>query len=198
MNIYLKGNQSQAMKKGRLMDRCSVTGQTIQDFITGRALPDCDDEQIRQFIESLLVEQKGYSPSEIEVDRTFDLGPGERGRLGRAELVVYVAGKPFMTVKSTRGSIVSREREAISASRLACDVVVPYTVVTNGQDAEFLDTRTGQVLGTGLAAIPHKNDAQEKASGLDFQTLDAGRRDRELRVYLAYADFECSSFCRPT
>ena len=34
---------------------CSSTGEMIRDYLTGRDVPECDDENIRQSIERLLV-----------------------------------------------------------------------------------------------------------------------------------------------
>ena len=177
------------------MDCCGLNGTTIMDHITGRELADCDDEQIRQGVERLLIEKKGYMPSDIEVDRVFHLDMDGAVEQGRAELVVYVNEKPYMTIKNSRGSLVSREREALSASRLACETVVPFTVVTNGRDAELLDTATGQILATGLEAIPDKDEARKGISGLIFSRLDPKKREREGRVYLAFAGFQCPTSC---
>lgn len=171
------------------------TCETIKDYLTGRVLPDSDDEQIRQAVERLLVEEKGYRPEDIEVDRFFEIElDGERHR-GRAELVVRVQDRPFMSLKSTRGSLVTREREALAASRLACEVQIPLTVVTNGQEAEVLDTLTGQVLAQGLEAIPTEAQAEDQARTLEYLALPDKRREKEGRIFLAFAAFECPSEC---
>ena len=70
-----------------------------------------------------------------------------------------------MTVKSSRGSLVTRERESLAASRLACDVQVPLTVVTNGQDAEILDTLKGKVLDR-IDLAQAENQIYHKEQGL--------------------------------
>ncbi|MFH1137428.1 MAG: type I restriction enzyme HsdR N-terminal domain-containing protein [Pseudomonadota bacterium] len=169
--------------------------EKIKDFITGREVPDCDDEQIRQFMERLLVNEKGFKKEEIEVDRTFAISRVAEGGVGRAELVVFVDGRPFMALKSQRGSLVSREQESLAAARLCCPVQVPYTVVSNGRDAEILDTLTGKVVAEGLDAIPDSQEARRGLPEIEFQALPDHKRERQERVYLAFAALQCPTDC---
>lgn len=173
---------------------CQIGGR-IKDYITGREMAENDDELIRQSMERLLVEEKGYEPAEIEVDRPFDIVIGEERHKARAELLVSVKGQPFMIIKSVCGSLVTREREALAASRLACDAPVPVTVVTNGREAETMDTSTGRVVARGLEAIPAKDEALAKMPGLERLPLTEDRREKEGRIYLAFADFRCPNRC---
>ena len=63
------------------MGRCSVTGELIKDFATGREVMDSDDEQIRQSMERFLVEKNGYDASDLDIDHWFDMKlDGERHR----------------------------------------------------------------------------------------------------------------------
>ncbi len=58
------------------------------------------------------------------------------------------------------GSLVTRQRSAIAAARvLNPEYCIPIAVVTNGQDAEILDTWTGKVIARGLEAIYSKKEA---------------------------------------
>jgi len=177
------------------MSACRLTGETIIDFLTGRELADSDDERIRQEMEHLLIEQKGYEPGEVQVDRAFDLYVDGEKTQGLAELVVYVRGEPFMIIKSSRGSLVTREREAVAVSRLVCGVQVPFTVVTNGQDAEIIDTKTAKVISLGLEALPSKAEALAGIQDLEQVVLPDRRREKEARIYLAFANFQCPTEC---
>ena len=141
------------------------------------------------------MEQKGYEPADILVDHPFDVHLDGQCHQGVAELVVFVENKPFMTIKNKRGSLVSRENEARAASRLAFDVQVPITVVTNGQEAEVLDTLTGKVIAEGLAAIPTKSRAVEMSRELRYLPLPDHFREKLCRIYMAYAVFQCANFC---
>ncbi|MBW1710996.1 MAG: type I restriction enzyme HsdR N-terminal domain-containing protein [Deltaproteobacteria bacterium] len=172
----------------------SATGESIQDYITGRELPYSDDEYIRQDIERLLVHEKGYRAEMIEVERSFVIRLEEEA-LGRLELLVRYEGRPFMAIKCVRGSLVTREREALAASRLALDVQIPLTVITNGDNAEILDTLTGQVLDLGLDKIPDLDHAKTRIKELEYVPLPDKRREKEERIYLAFMTFQCPSKC---
>ena len=55
------------------MDACGFLGGYVDDFITGRQLPDSDNEQIRQKLEKFLVQEKGFAPEAITVDHPFEI-----------------------------------------------------------------------------------------------------------------------------
>lgn len=173
---------------------CCVGGVVI-DYVTGREIPDTEDEPVRQMVEVYLVEQKGWDKADIEVGKTFDFEFENQNQTGRNDLLVSVSGRPFMALKCSRGSIVTRERESLAASRLAFDHIVPLTVVTNASDAEIIDTGTGEVLENGLSAIPSKEDARKKIDTFEPAGLTPGRREKEGRVYMAYQGFHCEAYC---
>ncbi|MEW6267614.1 MAG: type I restriction enzyme HsdR N-terminal domain-containing protein [Thermodesulfobacteriota bacterium] len=177
------------------MTSCSFNGETLRDFVTGRELPDTDDERIRQAVEEFLVRGKGYRPEEIELDRCFDLPVADSPERGRIDLIVLIQGRPFMAILCAPGSLVTRERAALAAARLADEVQIPFTVVTNGREAELLDTITGRVTAEGLAAWPDRAEAEVLIAGLKPQPLKEGRKEKEARIYLAFAPFKCGLFC---
>ena len=168
---------------------------TIMDFLTGRFLPETGEEMVRQVIEKFLIEEKGWRREDIEVDRPLELHIDGHVEHGRVELLVRADGRPFMAVKSAPGSLVTREREALAAARLSGDSPPPLTVVTNGDDAEIMDTRTGKVLETGLDAIPDREEALAKIAHLGGHPLDRGKKEKETRIYLAFAGFQCAEDC---
>ena len=96
----------------------------------------------------------GYSPQSISVDATRTLGPEQDSLRVLADLLVHSKGRPALLLRCARGSLVTREKEALAAARLIAPHLTPLTVVTNGEDAELLDTADGKVLATGLTAIP--------------------------------------------
>ncbi|MBU2552718.1 MAG: type I restriction enzyme HsdR N-terminal domain-containing protein [Proteobacteria bacterium] len=170
---------------------------SVTDYLTGRELRDCGEEMVRQAIERLLVEEKGFRPEEIEADRAFTFRIGTERHPGLAGLAVSVDGRPLMTLKCAPGSLVSREREALAVSRLAFDPPPPLTVVTNGQDAELMETASGRILDQGLAAIPSRAEIQAQAAASAApEPLTDRRREREGRIYLAYGDIQCPLECR--
>lgn len=100
-----------------------------------------------------------------------------------------------MAIRYGPGSIVTRERPALAAARILAQYQVPCTVVTNGEDAEVLDTRTGEVTGTGLASIPDKTAARQQLSKINRLPLSPEQSDVEKRVLSAYDWLEHSLEC---
>mgnify|MGYP001268947209 CR=1 FL=1 len=171
-----------------------ILGRTI-DFITGREITDTDDERYRQKLARFLVEEKGYAKEEIESRRRLEMIIDNEKVLSRVDFVVKVDGTAFMAIKYGPGSLVTRERPALASARILENYQVPFTVVTNGEDAEVLDTFTGRVIGTGLQAVPQKNTAVEQLKNIRFHHLSAKQLEVEKRVLSAYDWLEHSLEC---
>jgi len=169
-------------------------GKTI-DFITGREITDTDDERYRQKLARFLVEEKGYAKEEIEAKRRLEMTIGNEKVLSMVDFVVKVDGKAFLAIRYGPGSIVTRERPALASARILEDYQVPFTVVTNGEDAEVLDTFSGKVIGTGLGAVPHKNAAVEQLKSIKFHHLSVKQSEAEKRILSAYDSLEHSLEC---
>ncbi len=167
----------------------------ICDFITGQAFLDTDDERIRQKIERLLIEEKGYSKQDIEGDIEFEIVIGDEKNKSKVDLIVNIEGKRFMIMRCARGSLVSREREVISCARILDVYQIPFAVVTNGEDAEVLDTISGEVIGNGLGAISSKANALEAIKQIEFKKLLEKRIEKEKRIFLAFDAIKCPSKC---
>jgi hypothetical protein len=179
-----------------MAERCVIgTEERIIDFITGQLFIDTDDEGIRQKIERLLVEDKGYSKKDIEVDREFEIVIGKEINRSKVDLIVSVEEKIFMIIKCARGSLVSREREILSCARILDVYQIPLAVITNGEDAEVLDTISGEVIGNGLEAIPSKTQALEAIKKIEFKKLQDERIEKEKRIFLAFDSIKCPSKC---
>jgi len=172
-----------------------IIKETVRDFLTGRLLPYSDDEYIRQDLERLLLEDKGFPAGTIKINHVFDFELDGESHQARLDLLIHVEDRPYMAVKCSRGSLVTREREALAASRLACEPPVPVTVVTNGEGAEVLDTRSGRVICRGLAAIPDAVKAKAESGDMLYYTLPEEKLEKERRIILAYAAFQCPTEC---
>lgn len=179
-----------------MAERCVIgTEERIIDFITGQLFIDTDDERIRQKIERLLIEEKGYSKNDIEVDREFEIVLDNEINRSKVDLVVSIEEKIFIIIKCARGSLVSREREVLSCARILDIYQIPFAVVTNGEDAEVLYTISGEVIGYGLEAIPSKPQALEALGRIEFKRLPEERIEKEKRIFLAFDAFKCPSKC---
>lgn len=166
---------------------------TLRDYLTDEVLVDTDDERYRQQLYHLLVEERGYLKEELTPRLKIETLFAKSFVVSQIDLVVRVGARRFMVVRYGPGSLVSRERPALAAARvLEPDYVIPFAVVTNGQDAELLDSRSGKVLATGLTAIPSRDQALLMAQDLEFLPLAPGpQRQMELRILNAYDQEVC-------
>lgn len=157
---------------------------TLKDYINGEELTDTDDERIRQELSRWMVEEKGYAVEELQPRLFIESMFTTNFVRSTIELTVSIAGKQFMILRYGPGSLVSRERSAIAAARLLNpDYRIPLAVVTNGEDAELIDTTSGKIIDNGLQSVPDRNDAEELIRDLTFlPPPDETGREKELRI----------------
>ncbi len=158
----------------------------LTDFVTGNEVPNIGAEENRQRVERFLVETKGYSKDDIEVDADLEFTIGEEEVLSNVDLVVRVQGKRFMVLRCVPGSLVSRQRETLAAARLLDAYQIPFSVVTDGKDAELLDTITGKVLDQDMGAIPSKEEAIQRMKEIKLQPFPQERLEREKIIFRSY------------
>ena len=85
----------------------------ITDFVTGKEIPNVGAEENRQMVERFLVNEKGFSKEDIEVDVDIEMTVAGELYRSQIDLVVSVDGgvTRFMAVKCAAASLGSRERE---------------------------------------------------------------------------------------
>jgi hypothetical protein len=161
---------------------------TLLDYLTGEKLTDTDDERLRQRIFQMMVEKKGYQKNELTPRTFIDTLFTHHFVRSTIDLTVSFDDKTFMILRYGPGSLVSRERAAIAAARvLHATYAIPLAVVTNGQNAELLDTATGKVIGNGLESIPDRATASILLPTLNFFPKLAGAKlERERRILNAF------------
>jgi hypothetical protein len=158
----------------------------LVDFITGAEVPNIGAEENRQQTERFLVETKGYSKDEVEVDAPLQFTIGDEEIRSNVDLVVRVEGKRLMVLRCVPGSFGSRHRETLAAARLLDAYQIPFSVVTDGRGAELLDTVTGKIIDHGMAAIPSREEAIERMQGLRFEPFPQERLEREKIIFRSY------------
>ncbi|MFH0782703.1 MAG: type I restriction enzyme HsdR N-terminal domain-containing protein [Pseudomonadota bacterium] len=166
---------------------------TLIDYLNGEELTDTDDERIRQKLSKMMVEIKCYPKNSLIPRLKIETLFSRCFVVSAIELTVSLQDKQFMIIRYGPGSLVSRERSAIAAARVLCpNYRIPLAVVTNGEDAELLDTRTGKIYGYGLDSIPDYPTALKMFEQLEFlQPLETIRRERELRILNAFDVERC-------
>ena len=172
----------------------------LTDFITGQTLADTDDERDRQKIAEYLVQDKGFLKTDIEPGVKLPVSIDDDSDTVTIDFVVRVEGRVVMIVKYGPGSIVSRERPALSAARLLDSYIIPYIVITNGQDVVIMDARSGKTVGKGFENIPSRADIESQLETLEFPSLEEERVEKEKRILfcmevLSNRDCECDRTC---
>ncbi len=160
----------------------------LQDYLTGETLTDTDDERFRQQLARMMVEEKGYSKDELEPRLCIETTFNKIYVKSVIDLTVRVKGKRLFILRYGPGSLVTREKPAIAAARvLDPDYRIPLAVVTNGRDAELLDTATGKVLATGMDGIPDRGQAEKLQTEYPLEPFaDPGQREKAMRILNAF------------
>ena len=163
-----------------------IYGELI-DFVTGETLVDTDDERYRQQINRFLVEKKGFKKSDLEMRRKIETLFAGQFVVSRIDTVIMIDERRLVLVRYGPGSLVSRERPALAAARvLDPDQIIPLSIVTNGEDAEILDTLSGKVIGQGLNAFPDRQQVLELSAADPIPGPDEDWREKELRILNAF------------
>lgn len=158
----------------------------LADFLTGEVLKDTHDERYRQKIARLLINQKGYAKTDIEPRKALVVQADDKKAVLKIDFIITLAGKAAMVVKYGPGSLVTRRRAVLAVSRLIAAYQVPVAVITNGQDAEIINGPSGEVIDTGLEAIPSKQDLTRWVADKIFGPISEHQAEMESRILYCY------------
>jgi len=160
----------------------------ITDFITGRKIPNVGAEENRQDLEKFLVNEKGFSKADIEVDVDIELTIAGEPYRSQVDLIVGIAGcRRIMAIKCAAASLGSREREILAAARLLDgSYQIPYSIVSDGRTAIVLDTVSGKKMAEGLEAILSKDEVIEKLKSFEPHPFPKARVEKEKLIFRSY------------
>lgn len=158
----------------------------LVDFITGKELPDVGAEANRQLLERVLVEEKGYTRQDIEINTPITVEIDGETYKSRVDLVVLLGEKRIMAIKCAAGSLGSREREILAAARLLNRYQIPLSMVSDGKTAILFDTVSGKKIGVGMDAVPTKAMLQDRAKQMMFVSLSEEREKLEKIIFRSY------------
>lgn len=161
---------------------------TLKDYLTGEELPDTDDERFRQRLARLLLEEKCFAKPELEPRLTIETLFNSIFVRSIIDLTVSVGRQRCFVLRYGPGSLVTREKSAIAAARALDEhCCIPLAIVTNGQDAELLETKSGKVLAVGMEAVPSQAQAAKLLKKHPPRPPLTGlERERNLRVLNAF------------
>ncbi len=164
----------------------NIKEDIIIDYITGQKIFDTGSEANRQVVEKFLIENKGYDKKDVKVDFPISLVIKGEPYDSYIDLVVKTGGKRVMCIKCAPGSLGSREREILAASRLACNYQIPVSIVSDGKTAIILDTITGKKKAEGMDAIPPKKEMEDKVKKMDFIPFPEEKKEKESLIFRSY------------
>ncbi len=158
----------------------------LEDFFTGEVLDDTHDERYRQKLGRLLVEEKGYAKSDITPRNSLTVTANDNKAIVPVDYKINLADRVCMIVKYGPGSLVTRHRPALAASRLLAPYQIPVVVVTNGVDADVLNGENGRVVSSGLASIPSRASLADRAARFRIQPISTKQAEMESRIIYCY------------
>ncbi len=112
--------------------------------------------------------------------------PGKTGPIIKIDFLINHFGQGLHDIKFGPGSIVTRRRPLLAASRILTPYQIPIAVVTNGEDAEVLEGASGRVISRGLETIPSKEHLLKIINANLFNRIPAERAEMESRILYCY------------
>jgi hypothetical protein len=158
----------------------------LTDLISGETLKDTHDERYRQKIARLLIGELGYTKEDIAPRSSLVVSAGDKKALLKIDFVVTLAARTCMLLQYAPGSLVTRRRSVLAATRLIAPYQVPVAVMTNGLDAEIIDGSSGEVIAKGLGSIPAKADLTKMAARSTFMPISDQPAEMESRILYCY------------
>lgn len=147
---------------------------------------------IRQTVYDLLIDEKGYSRSDIEFDKEFEIELDGKTFVTAVDYIIRLDNRRLIAVKCSPGSLESRERHLIAFARIVDSCRIPYAVLTEGSYARMLDTLAGRLISEGPDSIPDRSMAVELLKKTEFIPYPLDRLEREKRILLAFEVIKCT------
>ena len=169
----------------------------LEDYLTGQTLPDTHDERIIQKISQFLIEDKGYLKNDVLTRKKMSLTLDGKTGTVTVNFIIQIDQISFAVIMYGPGSIVTRQRPTIAVARLFEDYMIPFSMITNGEEADLMDTKTGKVIGKGLDSIPSHKQALTLLKDIQLETLTRERREKEQRILYTMdilTEAECKDF----
>ncbi len=91
-----------------------------------------------------------------------------------------------MIIRYGPGSLVTRYRAALAASRVITSYQIPVVVVTNGINADIMTGSSGKITDVGLESIPPKEKLIKIAAENSFERISAKQAEMESRIIYSF------------
>ena len=171
-------------------------GGTIRDYLTGEEIDETTFEEFRQALARFMVEEKGYPKERLKAKLPLTYCVEDEEFERPIDLVLYDENdKPIFLVIFCAGEVGTFERETVCAARLIEGGPVPFAVVSDSMDASLLDTRTGELIGKSMQAIPDYEALMDMVKEAEIQPLTDEQRDKQTCVFHTYCGFIYGTCC---
>ncbi|MBN2141129.1 MAG: type I restriction enzyme HsdR N-terminal domain-containing protein [Desulfovibrionaceae bacterium] len=174
----------------------------IEDYLSGEKIEETTYEEFRQALARLLVEDRGYPRDRLRPRQAVSYKIEGREYSRTMDLVAYdEQDRPILVVLFCSGAVGSYERETVYAARLFPGGPVPLALVTDTIRASLLDAASGEVLASGMQAIPFWPELLARTRDFKRVPPTPEQRSKMERVFHAYSGFLygacCSDSCKP-
>lgn len=157
----------------------------LKDILSGQMLPDTHDERYRQKIAGLLLDSCGFDKKNLQPRFAHLLKAGRQTGRIMIDFLIRHKDRVVCLIKYAPGSLVTRRLSTIALSRTVEPYQIPFAVVTNGEDAEILDGKTGKLLNHGLECLPTLTTVDAEFSGFSFKPISSRVHDQASRIAFA-------------
>jgi len=157
------------------------------DYLTGNEIPLTGAEENRQKVIKFLVEEKGYSKSEIKRKIPFELIISDEKYITELDLAIELDGTYCAAFKTPAGSLASWDREIVAAARIVvADYQIPFAIVANGENADIFEAVKGNKVASGMENIPSKEEIRMYLKVNSFVKFPEERAERQKMVFKTY------------
>jgi len=171
-------------------------GSVLRDYLTGESIDETTYEEFRQALARLLVEEKGYPRERLrpKVPLNYAIDGEEYSRC--IDLVASdEAGRPILLVIFCAGAVGSFERETACAAKLFPGGPVPLALATDTREASLIDGKSGEVLATGMRAVPAWEELVARTRDAQRIPPTAEQRAKLTRIFHTYSGFLFGTCC---
>jgi hypothetical protein len=159
----------------------------IKDYLTGKDVALTGAEENRQKVIRFLVEEKGYSKSDIKRRVCFELSISDEPYRTELDLVIIINGKTAAAFKTPAGSLSSWDREIIAGARIIVpEYQIPFAIVSDGENADIFDTVKGKKIFQGMNNIPSKEEMEKYLEKNPMAEFPKDKAERQKMVFKTY------------
>ncbi len=157
----------------------------LNDYLTGKEMPDTHDERYRQKIARHLVETAGFSKNDISSNIPLTITADHRKASLKIDFMVRLENKNVVMIKYAPGSLVTRRISTLALSRVASPYQIPYVIITNGEDAEIIDGDSGELLFEGILKLPDRDMINKNIVNFSFNPIQKKMFEQASRIAFA-------------